>query len=32
MQRTVVIVGAGGKMGARAAEKIGKDSRFRVLL
>ncbi|MFZ1131324.1 MAG: phosphogluconate dehydrogenase C-terminal domain-containing protein [Terriglobales bacterium] len=32
MQRTVVIVGAGGKMGARAAEKIGKESRFRVLL
>ena len=32
MQRTVVIVGAGGKMGARAAEKIGKDSRYRVLL
>jgi pyrroline-5-carboxylate reductase len=32
MQRTVVIVGAGGKMGARAVEKIGKESRFHVLL
>jgi pyrroline-5-carboxylate reductase len=31
-QQTVVIVGAGGKMGARAVEKIGKESRFRVLL
>lgn len=32
MQQTVVIVGAGGKMGTRAAEKIRGDSRFRVLL
>jgi ketol-acid reductoisomerase len=32
MQKTVAIIGAGGKMGTRAAEKIGKDSRFRVLL
>lgn len=32
MQQTVAIIGAGGKMGARAVEKIGKDSRFRVLL
>jgi ketol-acid reductoisomerase len=31
-QQTVVIVGAGGKMGARAVEKIGKVSQFRVLL
>lgn len=31
-QQTVVIVGAGGKMGARAVEKIGKESRYRVLL
>jgi len=31
-QQTVVIVGAGGKMGARAVEKIGKETRFRVLL
>lgn len=31
-QQTVVIVGAGGKMGARAVEKIGKEPRFRVLL
>ncbi len=30
--RTVVIVGAGGKMGARAAEKIGRQSGFGVLL
>ena len=32
MQPTGVIVGAGGKMGARAAEKIDSDSRYRVLL
>ena len=32
MQKTVVIVGAGGKMGARAAEKIGVTSQYRVLM
>jgi len=32
MARTVVIVGAGGKMGARAAEKLGRHSQYRVLL
>ena len=31
MQHTVAIIGAGGKMGARAVEKIGGDRRFRVL-
>lgn len=29
---TVVIVGAGGKMGTRAAEKVGKESRYNVVL
>jgi D-apionate oxidoisomerase len=32
MARTVVIVGAGGKMGTRAAEKLAKDSRYNVVL
>jgi D-apionate oxidoisomerase len=32
MSQTVVIVGAGGKMGARAAQKIGKDGGWRVLM
>lgn len=31
-QKTVVIVGAGGKMGHRAAEKIGLASGYRVLM
>ena len=31
-QKTVVIVGAGGKMGARAADKIGGHSEYRVLM
>jgi D-apionate oxidoisomerase len=29
---TVVIIGAGGKMGARAAEKIGRQTGYRVLM
>jgi hypothetical protein len=32
MQKTVAVIGAGGKMGARAAEKIGFSSAWRVLL
>lgn len=32
MAKTVVILGAGGKMGARAGEKLGRDRRWRVLL
>ncbi len=32
MQKTAVIVGAGGKMGIRAAEKIGVHSEYRVLM
>jgi hypothetical protein len=32
MQKTVAIIGAGGKMGARAAEKIGCHSQYRVLM
>jgi hypothetical protein len=32
MERTVAIIGAGGKMGARAAEKIGRHPQYRVLL
>lgn len=32
MTRTVVIVGAGGKMGARAAEKLSKHAQYRVLM
>ena len=32
MMKTVVIVGAGGKMGARAAEKLAGRSEYRVLL
>jgi pyrroline-5-carboxylate reductase len=32
MVETVVIIGAGGKMGKRAAEKIGHDSRYKVLM
>jgi len=32
MAETVVIVGAGGKMGKRAAQKIGRDSRYKVLM
>lgn len=32
MVETVVIVGAGGKMGKRAAEKIGHDPRYKVLM
>ncbi|HYP13928.1 MAG TPA: phosphogluconate dehydrogenase C-terminal domain-containing protein [Bryobacteraceae bacterium] len=31
-QKAVVIVGAGGKMGARAADKIGLQSGYRVLM
>src|SRR4051794_4150607 len=30
--QTVVIVGAGGKMGARAAAKIGNEPRYSVLM
>ena len=30
MAETVVIIGAGGKMGRRAAEKIGRDPRYQV--
>jgi hypothetical protein len=32
MSRKVVIVGAGGKMGIRAAEKIGLDPQYRVIM
>jgi hypothetical protein len=32
MAKTVAVIGAGGKMGARAAEKIGFGDAFRVLL
>jgi ketol-acid reductoisomerase len=32
MQKTVAIVGAGGKMGARAAEKIGRHPQYSVLM
>ncbi len=32
MPHTVVIIGAGGKMGMRAAEKIGVHSHYRVLM
>ncbi|MFN7996353.1 MAG: phosphogluconate dehydrogenase C-terminal domain-containing protein [Bryobacteraceae bacterium] len=32
MTKTVAVIGAGGKMGARAAEKIGFSDAFRVLL
>lgn len=32
MSKTVAVIGAGGKMGARAAEKIGFGHAFRVLL
>ena len=32
MPKTVAVIGAGGKMGARAAEKIGFGDAFRVLL
>jgi D-apionate oxidoisomerase len=32
MNRTVAVIGAGGKMGARAAEKIGFSETYRVLL
>jgi len=32
MSKTVAVIGAGGKMGARAAEKIGFGHPFRVLL
>ena len=32
MPQTVVIIGAGGKMGMRAAEKIGGHSHYRVLM
>jgi len=32
MKRTVAVIGAGGKMGARAAEKIGFSDAYRVLL
>ena len=32
MTKTVAVIGAGGKMGARAAEKIGFGQAFRVLL
>ena len=32
MPSTVVIIGAGGKMGGRAAEKIGKSTSYRVVL
>ncbi|MBM3748627.1 MAG: semialdehyde dehydrogenase [Acidobacteria bacterium] len=32
MSTNVAIIGAGGKMGFRAAEKIGLDSRYRVLM
>lgn len=32
MASSVVIMGAGGKMGVRAAEKLGKDSRYKVIL
>lgn len=32
MNKTVAVIGAGGKMGARAAEKIGFSDAYRVLL
>ncbi|MCW5977095.1 MAG: NAD(P)-binding domain-containing protein [Bryobacteraceae bacterium] len=32
MNKTVAVIGAGGKMGARAAEKIGFSEAYRVLL
>ena len=32
MEKTVAVIGAGGKMGARAAEKIGFSDAYRVLL
>jgi len=32
MEKTVVIVGAGGKMGFRASEKIGCQNRYRTIL
>ena len=32
MSKTVAVIGAGGKMGARAAEKIGFSEAYRVLL
>jgi hypothetical protein len=32
MPETVAIIGAGGKMGVRAAEKIGRDARWNVLM
>jgi hypothetical protein len=32
MAKTVAIIGAGGKMGARVAEKTGNDPRYRILM